>query len=283
MADSKVDAFQSRDAHDRQAEARFDEAQRRHRVRRSVCDVGQKTEPLEHPLDRFDVTERVELDGQNPFFGGHVFEARAFFGGVAERKNERERLAVQRSLLDFGRGEAVRDEADFEFVAQDFFENLAVRCLKKLHFDARHRLVDLPNEARDDRLHGRRGVADAPFDGLASMDFGGLQDRFVKLKKQPLGFFFEKNARRREPDLLLRAIEKFGADLFLELLDLAAEGGLGDQNSFGGFSKIEVFCDDQKIPKLREMHGFVNFLPKNWRKNAFSNRSTKPLAMPKRH
>jgi len=64
----------------------------------------------------------------------------------------------------------------------------------------------------------------------------------------------ESFTRGSEAGAMAIALEEFHAEFILEILDLAADGGLGDAEAGGGAAEIEFFSDGDEVAEVAQFH-----------------------------
>jgi len=75
-----------------------------------------------------------------------------------------------------------------------------------------------------------------------------------------LGLHAQVLAGGREPHLLAGALEKLGAQFFLQLADGHAQRRLGDGQALGCAAEVQLLGQHQKVPQLSQLHGVLSGL-----------------------
>ena len=138
-------------------------------------------------------------------------------------------------------------EGGGETIFGDHFPDAFGGALFEMERDEREALAVIAEERSEERLGGRADITEAQF---AFFTGGGADDAaadFIDLLEQAGGFAEEDGSGGGDADPMAGAFEERDAEGMFELLDGAAEGGLGDVEALGGAGEVEFLRDGLEV------------------------------------
>ncbi len=177
--------------------------------------------------------------------------------GMAHWDDDAERLGPEEGGLKAAGFKADDGAGDGggEAALGDHFPDALGSALLEVNGDEGITPLVFGKEAPEEWGGGRADVAEAKFALLAGGGAADAADGFVPLLEEEGGFVEKDRAGRGEADVVAAALEDFGAEGGLELLDGAAEGGLGDAEAAGRAGETEILRDGAEILQVPEFHG----------------------------
>jgi NitT/TauT family transport system substrate-binding protein len=181
--------------------------------------------------------------GEWMFFGND--DAEGFFA---------EQISLQAAgfVTDDGTG-----DGGGEAIFGDHFPDAFGRAFFEVNRDAREPALIFGEKTAQKGFGGRADVAEAKFAFFAGGGPADATKGFFELLEKLGGFAQENGAGGREAHVMTAAFEDGGAEFGFELLDGAAEGGLGDVQTFGGAGKAEFFGHGAEVLQETEFHSVI--------------------------
>ena len=238
---------------------------------------------------RFDVKEHGANEaGGVSEFGNHAGAAAGREGGVVEAHafasgEENEGLGVKSGpghgtsagermigphddpegfVPDGGGGEAEGFVADDgagdgggEAAFGDHFPDAFGSAFFEVEGDAGVAVAVFGEDLTEECLGGGADVAEAQFAFFAGTGALDALETFLETFQQEPGFMKENGAGRGQTHVVTASFEHGGAEEGFEVLDRAAEGGLGDAEAARGLGIVQVLGDGLEVAQVAKFHG----------------------------
>src|SRR5205814_2880608 len=125
--------------------------------------------------------------------------------------------------------------------------------LANLDDQIRKAAVQLVPQCREDRLARNQPGGDPQDPQLAGPGAPRRADRIVELAQQPAAVSQQDLTGGRELDVPARTVEQTRAELPLELRDGLRQRRLGDVQSLGCSSEVELLAQNREVAELAEL------------------------------
>ena len=121
--------------------------------------------------------------------------------------------------------------------------------------------LELADELRQDVFADSHARADKQRPGELSGELLHARVELGRERKDALGVFERERSGGRERDAALRAIEKAGVELLLQLLDLESDRRLGHEKRLRRLGERQVFRYRMKDLQAPQTHGLLKHKP----------------------